>query len=197
VHGPDPAAISSQAPAVRPDEHELRRRLLGTLIDHFDVTEEVWLRHPLHCLDLRIDVVAVPRPPLDRRFPFPLLGVEIKTDRDELRHVTHAYKQCLDYKQCVVNDKRLRNLRGLWLPCVALYRGRQTPRWPDETSDPWEAFAVRLAGKFNVGVLEHGYRGALELRVCDERIWSTRSGVSDARTAWPAARLIANSNRRT
>lgn len=179
-----------------PREPELQRRLVEALDEHFAVTEQVWLRHPIYAFDLRIDAIAIPRTPLDERFPFPFLGIEVKTDNDQLGHVTQAYKQCLDYKQCVVNDQRLPNLRGLIVPCIALYRGRQRRQPLDKPWDAWETFAVRLVGKWNVGVLEESRQGNLELRVCDERIWHGAYGVTDSKTLWPVTRLVANSTRR-
>ena len=185
----EPASAQTPRPS---GELELTDRLIAQLEPHFDLTRQVWLRHPLDGLDCRIDLVALPRPPLDERFPFPLFGVEVKADSNELRQMTQAYKQCLDYQRCILNDPRLPKLRACALPCVALYRGRHGDRFPD---DPMETLAVRLVGKYNVGVLEHARYG-LELRICDERIWSARQGVSDSKTAWPATRLVANSRQR-
>jgi len=176
-------------------ETELKLRLLHELEPYFDVTAEVWLRHPISSIDLRIDLVAVPRPPLDEQFPFPFFGIEVKTDSSDFGKRTHAFKQCLDYKQCVINDKRLTSLRSLNLPCIALYRGRSRRVRLDE--DKTESLLVRLVGKFNVGELEHGDFDGLMLLVSAERIWCAQRGVTASMSLWPAARLVANSRRRS
>lgn len=175
-------------------EPELQQQLVTALEPYFEVTEQVWLRNPIYGFDLRIDLVAAPRPPLDERLPFAFLGIEVKVDNHEFAARTQAFKQCLDYKQCVLNDQRLPKLRGLWLPCVALYRGRERRTRRDE--DPAESLLVRLVGKFNVGELEHGHYDGLMLLVCNERIWCVREGISDGKMTWPTARLVANSTRR-
>lgn len=176
------------------DDPNLVDRLIRTLEPHFDLYQEVWLREPLFGFDSRIDVLAIPKEPLAERFPFAMLGVEIKNDSYKIGHRTQAFKQCIDYRRCVINDRRLPSRRSLWVPCVALYRGRDAPTHLGDHYDDGEL--VRLAGKFNVGVLEHHHYNGLELRVCEERIWSTRWGVSDAKTTWPDTRLVANSTRR-
>lgn len=172
-------------------ETESVAALLQALEPHFHIHPEVWLRHPLTGADHRIDMLALPRADLiAAEFPFERLGVEVKrTDEyTSPQRTTQALKQCVDYRMCVINDRRLPALRGTWVPAVALHIGN-TP-WPDAY------WMERLLGKWNVGSLRYERWGGLTLRISAESIWRTRDGVTGVGVTWPAERRIGNGKRR-
>lgn len=174
-------------PAVLPaSEAENVQAIHDALSPYFELTSEVWLRHPLTGADHRIDLLAEPRD----EFPFPLMGVEVKTSRRHrhFAHLTQALKQCVDYRQCVINDQRLPQHRGLMLPAVALYAG--DAEWPDAE------WMERLLGKWNVGSFRaERYRG-LTLRISAAPIWTQRDGTTGTGAKWPAQRRVGNGRRR-
>jgi hypothetical protein len=171
-------------------EEQNREQILTLLEPHFDLYREVWLRDPLTSLDMRIDVLAVPR---EEDFPFDPLGVEVKRSNPAIGHRTQAFKQAIDYRRCVLNDQRLKSYRCAWVPAVAVYMGG--PSYRLQIGDP-DRELVRLAGKFNVGLFVRHRWSGLQLEICGEPIWNGRYGTTETGLRWPVERRVGNSRRR-
>lgn len=178
-------------------EAENKDRLRPLLAAHFELMEEVWMREPISGNDCRIDFLAVTGDVL----PWDVFGVEVKRSDLSGGRRRHAFKQCVDYRRCVVNDQRVPGLRGRYLPVVALYYGAPDPRrWRGLNRQPTEeeirlGVEVRCFGCWNVGVLVHGSRG-LTLEISEEPIWAQHWGATDVGITWPVERRFANGTKR-
>jgi hypothetical protein len=175
-------------------EVQLGAWLRETLGQSFYLTPEVWLRNPLCDANLRVDILAAPK---REGFPFDLFGIEIKRFECEGGDYVSALAQCEDYRRCVVADFRHKDLCGLQLGAVFLFRGRRqlgVGRYDD--SHQVRYGAIRAAGKRNVGeIVLHRWEG-LRFEISDNPVWTLSKGTTDTGVAWPKLRRIGNSSRR-
>lgn len=168
-----------------------------TLEPHFYIVSEVWLRHPVSGLHLRVDLVALPRRPLlDAGFPFDVWGIEIKRSDLGMAQLTRSFKQCVDYGACIIDDDRAVACRGLNLAAVALYSGQMAAR--RHSAD--EGLLMRMLGKFNVGLLRPPASDAhweqTSLEISDEKVWGSKEGVTGLGRKWPVTRRVGNGRHR-
>ncbi len=185
---------SSGGPPTGATEPELSAWLRETLDPSFYLTPEVWLRNPLSDANLRIDFLAAPK---RDDFPFDLFGIEIKRHGCEGSDYVSALAQCEDYRRCVVADFNHKNVCGLQLGAVFLFRGQWqlgVGRYDDENAI--RCGAIRAFGKRNVGeIVLHRYQ-AVRFEICDQPIWTLSKGATGSGVVWPKLRRIGNSARR-
>jgi hypothetical protein len=175
-------------------EIEISARLVKLLEPHFWVVSEVWLRDPVGGAHLRVDHIAIPRDPAS--LPFEFLAFEVKAERTDGAAYIQAFKQCIDYKRCVIDDERAKRAWGLFPSAVFLFRGDQRPAGVYQTRDETRWALVRLAGKFNVGDAIDDPQDGLSLLISDSRIWTAQKGLTGRGLQWPQARRVGNSKRR-
>jgi hypothetical protein len=153
-------------------EIEVTQEFRALASPYFRLLPEVWMKH-LDGSRLRMDFLARPQDP--SLFPVtpPLIGFEVKRDHDEFKTLSKALKQAVDYRHSAIDDRRIPKLCGITPLFVFVY-----PPYEDE-ENMW-AGAVRLAGRYNVGVAAAStlWNGAeaLELRVADGRLWDSERG---------------------
>ena len=157
-------------------EREAYAYLERTLAPWFRLIPQVWLRHRLTEKRLRIDYIAVPLG--TTAFPCDLIGIEVKPSFPDFRAFTEDLRQCIDYRTCVVDDRRFLQAMGKPLPFVFLY---PKPVWnsPIYSGGLWGT--VRLAGKFKVGTISEElqtWSGTMAIRfeLSGERFWDTVDG---------------------
>lgn len=176
-----PARLVIGAPPQRFEtEDAAREHLVAILFQHFTLIPEVWMQHPLKAKPIRLDYVAIAK--ADSGFPKTLVGIEVKPRYGSFGEFARALAQSIDYRHSIICDQRAVKHKGEQLPYVFLYP-------PLSTRDGWVDGAVRVAGKFNVGVIveERPYWGSanrVRFEVSGERYWSSDYGARGGASAW-------------
>jgi hypothetical protein len=171
-------------------------RLIRLLEPQFWVVPEVWLRDPIGGAHLRVDFVAMPRNP--EALPFEFIAFETKANGVTGSDYVQAFKQCIDYKRCVIDDDRAKRAFGMFPTAVFLFRGDTQRRGLHDAKqrDPARYALVRLAGKFNVGDAFDDPIAGLTLLISDEVVWTATRGLTGKGRRWPTTRRVGNSSRR-
>jgi len=151
-------------------------RLMGR---YFWLLPEVWMEH-VSGKRLRIDYIGRPFCEFQRC----LVGFELKGASTEFAGFSQALKQSIDYRHSVIVDKRCR----LWKERTPLFifvyypvfvnRYYLTSVTERKIYEGWIAGAVRLAGKYNVGLVNTTNRwDGVRLEVSDTPIWDEKRGL--------------------
>lgn len=149
---------------------------------YFWLWPEVQMRH-YSGERLRIDYVGLPF----TRFQTGLVGFELKGDGKGFQGFNRALKQGIDYRQSEIIDRRLSRFPWKRLLFVFIYHPRCWGRYStlEETESiqgyqGWLAGAARLAGLYNVGVLNTRRWGPWDgwrLEISETPLWDSKKGL--------------------
>jgi hypothetical protein len=167
-------------------ESEVSAIFKSMIQPYFDLVAQGQMRH-VDGKRLRIDYLGVPLVV----FPAEVVGFELKGPYQGFKDYTQALKQGIDYRHSTIEDKRLARFEGvrpdfIFICYPAFERQNSTLR-------EWANGAIRLAGRYNVGMLNLlGYRYGVELTVGAERLWHSRNGLRADADTFATHRLPGN-----
>lgn len=135
------------------ENEKLARAYVETYLKvHFWLVPEVQLTH-WSGKRLKIDYIAIPR---SANFRAPILGIEVKRGYGAFKDFSAVLRQSIDYRGSTICDKRSTRFQGVRLPYVFVFPAIASIDGPSLTSvyQSWMKGAIRLAGQFNVGVID-------------------------------------------
>jgi hypothetical protein len=170
------------------DEKAAVADLREALHSRFTLISEVKLRH-WSGESLFIDLVGLPR--LD--WPnVQAIGFEVKKGYEKFGEFNEALRQAVDYAESEICDPRAHRLDGRSLDYVFVF-----PDFGSKRESTYEAGALRLAGKFGVGVVEEKYEFTLKkdiwrLNLCSHPLLTETGELSGNALNFAKRRKIGN-----
>ncbi len=156
---------------------------------YFRLVNEVQLQH-YDGSRLRIDRVGVPRREAGVTWA-PLIGFELKKSTGGIGDLTKALNQAIDYRDCIITDKRFKKFLGWRLPFVFVFPDSWDVDQKHDYPRGLYGGAIRQAGRRNVGLLRwENYYGTqrLMLHAAGERLWSSDEGSTKTAATFGTAR---------
>lgn len=150
--------MTRQRPITRPiqphdfENEKLARAYVESQLGiHFWLVPEVQLEH-WSGKRLKIDYIAIPR---SANFRVPIFGIEVKRGYNAFRDFSSVLRQSIDYRGSTICDKRSTRFQGERLPYVFVFPAIASVEGASAHSyQAWMKGAIRLAGQFNVGVID-------------------------------------------
>ncbi len=166
-------------------ERDAERALIRLVIDRFTLIPQARLRL-IDGRRRRMDYLAVPDAP--EGFPVPWVGIECKYGYGGFRDFTAALVQAIEYRHATVIDPRCIEYVGQQPPFVFLFPmldgTASSEGEPASIYAGWAGGALRLAGKFNVGVIRtrptfgiHSQPSPYYFEVGADRLWDSQWGM--------------------
>lgn len=103
---------------------------------------------------LKIDYLAAPKSE-NKDFRSPLIGIEVKRGYTAFRDFSSVLRQAIDYRGSTITDKRAKKFQGAHIPYVFVFPSIAAVEGSSSyIYQAWMKGAIRLAGQFNVGVID-------------------------------------------